>query len=70
MSIIPQREMRPSPDPTRDRCPGCADVICEELQLLAQRLAGVTRHPRLTLLCNGCQRTFLVLPPLTGKGAE
>ena len=57
------------PDPTRDRCPGCADVISTQLQILAERLTAAVQLPRLMLVCGGCQRMFVIVPPPARKGA-
>ena len=65
--IIAQPHLKPIPDPTRDRCSGCADVIAAQMQVLAERLADVAKLPRLTLVCGGCQRTFGIAPPLAQK---
>jgi hypothetical protein len=68
IEIVSCREPNPIPDTVHDRCPGCAEVIRAQLQLLAERIAGVAKLPRLMLVCDGCQRTFLIMPPLTQTG--
>ena len=67
MTISPQPKL--IPDPTRDRCPGCADVINAQLQILAERITEAVHLPRLMVVCGGCQRTFIVAPPLARKRA-
>jgi hypothetical protein len=56
-------------DIAHDRCPGCCTIVAAQLQILAERLADVAKLPRLMLVCGGCQRTFIVAPPLTRKRA-
>jgi uncharacterized protein with PIN domain len=69
MMSIPYQHPDPIPDTTRDRCPGCATAIAAELQLMAERVAASVRLPHLTLVCAGCQRTFVIAPPLSRKSA-
>jgi hypothetical protein len=66
MSIAHRPE---TPDTVHDRCPGCADLISAQLQILTERLADVARLPHLMLVCGGCQRTFVIVPPLARKAA-
>jgi hypothetical protein len=60
----------PVVDSTHDRCPGCADLIRAQLQVLAERLADVAKVPDLMLVCGGCQRTFVIAPSLARKAAR
>jgi hypothetical protein len=67
--IVAQPQLRPIPDMTRDRCPGCADVISAQLQILAERITEAVQLTRLMVVCGGCQRMFTVAPPLSRKAA-
>jgi hypothetical protein len=53
-----------------DRCPGnCANEVSAQLQVLADRVSAIVTLPRLMLICQTCQRTFVVAPSLAGKAA-
>ena len=73
MPILAEHNPTPNPDPTHDRCPGgCAELISAQLHVLAERVADVVTLPtlpRLMLICSGCQRTFVIAPPLARKAA-
>lgn len=70
MMTIPPTPLSLVPATLLGTCPGCSTIVAAQLQVLAERLADVAKLPRLMLVCGGCQRTFVVAPPLAQKRAS